>query len=83
MIDQERMKLPEWFALAEALETVAVPCQTAPDDWFEGTPAQRAVAAERCLSCAVMVLCADYAEAAQEPSGVWGSVDRTRRGRSR
>ncbi|MGN6243725.1 MAG: WhiB family transcriptional regulator [Motilibacteraceae bacterium] len=73
----DRLKLPEWHALADALDEVATPCQGEDRElWFAGKPKDRAIAADRCFDCTVLAACHEYAEAAGERWGVWAGVDR-------
>lgn len=54
-----------------------VPCRGAgAEAWTSGKSAEQEVAADRCLDCPAMALCARYAELAEEPLGTWGGVTR-------
>jgi hypothetical protein len=58
------------------------PCASNPDFWDDDLPGvdwesrkvQTEGAKELCLLCPVMMLCAEYALAAKEPTGVWGGL---------
>ena len=69
----------------ELLENPASPCTPRlkptfdADDWASDAPARaRRDAAEACMFCPARHPCASYADAAGEPSGVWGGVDHNR-----
>jgi WhiB family redox-sensing transcriptional regulator len=69
--------------LIKAIQNVdGTPCQDNPDYWDDELPgmdwttrqAQIKGAKELCLECPVMMLCAEYAVTANEPTGVWGGL---------
>lgn len=72
-----------WDALDSALEWYAPPCDDDPlftaDRLTEG---ERALCELACARCLVSVLCGNYAEAANVPSGFWAGHQYTPKGRS-
>lgn len=68
--------LPAWDRLTLALLTYAPPCVTDPDRWWSYDPDDIEAAAHGCRGCRVLAECAAYADAADEPSGVWAGVNR-------
>lgn len=62
--------------------TKGTPCSRNPDFWDDDLPGfdwesrkmQTDGAKELCHTCPVIMLCADYALAAKEPTGVWGGL---------
>lgn len=73
----------KWIALIDAAEEAQPPCRTSgwPDAWTSSIREDRDAAAKLCArTCPAQVkrLCLEYADAAGETSGVWGSKDFTR-----
>jgi len=58
------------------------PACSDPNDrrWLSEHKAERDEAARLCTGCAVLAECAAAADEQRETFGVWGGVDRTRRG---
>jgi len=61
---------------ALVLDHKIVPCGLDPGPWYGDTPAERAEAAQRCIGCPVLNVCASAADEAGERWGVWGGRDR-------
>ena len=65
--------LPAWEQLHRLiLVDGPTPCAGAGRDRWQGNAHQQQTAAEACMSCPVLLACADYADAAGEQHGVWG-----------
>lgn len=71
--------MTSWYDLDRAIqeEGGVVPCQNAPDFFFE-TEGEHyrtfKLARELCSECPVKALCASYALDNDEPFGVWGGL---------
>lgn len=67
----------EFVALLHATDGTE-PCVRDPEAWFASVNShpRATIAAERaCLSCPARIPCLAYAQAAQEPHGVWGGLN--------
>ncbi|EWT06325.1 transcriptional regulator, partial [Intrasporangium chromatireducens Q5-1] len=53
----------------------SVPC-AGRDEWTSDEPDERAHAAEECVSCPLLEVCADLATEERHKWGVWGGLDR-------
>ncbi len=67
--------------LAQAVQELVldgdvIPCGPEPAPWYADNPVMRAEAAQRCIGCPVLNLCASVADEAGERWGVWGGRDR-------
>lgn len=71
--------MPAWEALQDAV-TVGTPCMGPDRDLWHGSRKQQLVAADRCMDCPVLAVCATYARSAGEQLGTWGGqTDEERR----
>ncbi len=57
------------------LDGDVIPCGPEPAPWYADHPVMRAEAAQRCIGCPALNLCASVADEAGERWGVWGGRD--------
>jgi hypothetical protein len=76
--------LPEWAVLHEKIRRAGgSPCNGPQRDDWTGTEQQQRRAAQACLDCPALFVCALYAKAADEREGTWGGETASQRARRR
>lgn len=78
-IDMRPAAVNTYRLLLVATAEARTPCQADPGRFISEEVEDRREAAQACVGCPVLTLCAQFADLNRETSNVWGGRDRTPR----